>query len=319
MIKGINILIAFLLIVTSTAYAASNNEHPYKWNASIKKIHYYGEYSNQGEDKTNVSSQQLEAVFKKFHQNVYTIYTTINEELKDELKPIARKMVNKIPATHMSSFSLDVSGPIILTLSAFNGTITMVQVSGFDIHSTIKLKTSEIIHSRIHFKNDNATFSGKYDLQSGKAYDFKMDSKFDVEYKTSVLGHISPLLESFVDSSLEKSINGKIVDYLSDISLDGLWSIDQVLPNNLPNNIDMKWQLDQMLSTLLSGQSIRLQVEDEPVQVTANPYSCYEPGDKTYTDSIAELTLSGKLTFAISRDRTQHCTWDYNSGRNPDY
>lgn len=268
--------------------------------------------------KLTVSDNILNDNVRKTHEKILKSFQDI-QSLEAVLEPKIREMFEG-SGLHYRWFNFDVSGPIEVKLSGTPAGTVKIELSEFNLYGKVKAEKSWYLNVYATLSMNNADISGEIDLSSGEVRNVKVHSKFDFDFDSSI-NFLFPFFDSIIENYGEIKIRESLSDVISNVNgHQTMYGLDKVIPANkfIYDGIDIGWELEQQLTSMLDGQFIKMTIKDLSLLPSTRPYACYEPGNTSWSSNFAEFNISNKAFLRIGRKDTQYCKWN-GSGGQTDY
>ncbi|CAM4116887.1 hypothetical protein [Shewanella denitrificans] len=307
-----------MIACSFSAVSAVNNQP--KYNTTIVDSDYILEMSKYQDYRGSlkVSDDHLNSNVYRTHQKLLKSFTDLRA-LKSQLEPEIKRLFDGT-GLHYRWFNFDVTGPIEVKLSGTASGAIKLELSKFSLRGQVKAEKSWYLNVYGTLTMNNAYASGEIDLATGKVKNLTLHSKFNFDFD-STIKYLMPTSNFFITE-----LGNYLIDIISEkmiASYDGyqtMYSLDKVVPayKYVYQGIDIGWELRQQLLGMINGEFIKITMKELALAPSTRPYACYEPGNVSWNSNFAEINISNKAFFKLSRTDVQKCEWN-GSGGHTDY
>ncbi|MEN8616997.1 hypothetical protein [Shewanella baltica] len=317
---------ALIVLLTLSSFTVSAEQ--YKWNADITSITYDLNISGNANYTTPivVNGSIVSNKLNTTHSDINNLYLKLQQETNSKLKPPLHDAIEK-SGVHLRSLQTNYSGPLKLKLTGKSNGGIEAKISIANLSVIAKAEKSWYLDVKAKLNMNNIVVSGDYNYITGAIDTPQFTSNNSVDIDSNFGPFLGPLEMAIVDDILENmmsiALSKEIAKALVSVqnSNNKIFGLDQIVPPNkyIINNVDVGQFMKESLSGLLDKQYIEVILYQQVLTPEAMPYRCFEPGNVSWSNNIAEVHLSGKHFLRIKRDVTQICKWNWGSGQQPDY
>lgn len=305
--------------VASNASAEAGKVNKYNTEVKQDRIIQLSKRSNSSK-KLELTESVLNNNIVKVHGYVHKVYSEL-DELKSVIEPELRKVIEDETPLHYRWTRFDVSGPITVKISGNHDGSVKAEVSGFNVYLKVKAEKGWALNVYATMRIDNGHAEGAYDIYTGKIKNLYVKDDFSLDVD-STLGSIIPFLDNYGEKKLKKIISDSLARTLSseEGKKVGFGLNEVIVPYKyVYEGTDFGLELQNHLNGMIAGEFISVTAYEKPMLPVHRPEICHEPKWMHWDEVISTINVSNKAFMKVGRHVHQKCTWNWDSGLNPDY